>query len=1016
MLKTRDKSVGRVLLCLTLALCLAPVTMLAKDIKGTIVDGGNNPVPGASVIVKGTTRGTTTDINGRFVMDVKEGTTLEIVSLGYVTRAYKVGSENVIYIVLEEDSMLLDETVVVGYGTQVKASITGSVANVTNKDLITTKAISVANTVVGKLPGLRAVQRSGAPGEDMPEIDIRGFGSALIIVDGVERSFAKLDPNDVESISILKDASAAVYGSKGANGVILVTTKKGAEGRPVFEYNGWAGIQQMTRYPHSYSSYQYAFLSNEAANNIGLPDVYSPEQMERFRTGDGEFYKSTDWLDAVTRKTAPVTAHNFSVKGGTKTVNYFVSFGVQDQQSYFRSGDWYDRRYNVHANLSAEIAQGLVFTVNTTGRLDSRNISGGTGVFYNMMTYKPFGSAWYYGEPAGPLRDTYYEYGRSVNDERVLDTSFELKWDIPWIEGLSAELKASYDIYNYRNKNWSPKDPYRWEPVESGEVVQHAVGSTFGRLNDQMGTNTTKDIQANITYARKFGEHDIKAIALYHGTNSTYEWLRGYREFALNLIPLMDYGNDENKTNGGSEGSSLMHAAVGRLNYAYANKYLAELVLRADATYLFAPDKRWGFFPSASVGWRISEEDFLKESAPWLSNLKLRASYGVVGDCSGFSAFQWMTGYIFPGGKFLFDEGKPTIGLYSSGLANEDLTWYTAHTANIGLDAGFFNGKLYFEADVFNRHRTGLMASRIATIPYEYGVSLPQENLNSDRTFGFEAVLGHANTIGDFSYNIRGNVSLTRTRYDYLERADDPNMYQNWRNNYTGRYSGISWGYKMIGQFQDFEDILNSPIQDGSGNKSLLPGDFKYEDVNDDGIIDGNDTVPISVGVTPFAYYALNASFQWKGFDATVFFQGAGGHKLQLGMAFAQPFIDEGNCNGLTMWYDERSYRDENGNWVIGKLPPVRKAGFSINQVSNTYYTLDADYLRLKTLEIGYTLPASWSQKLNISRFRIYANGNNLLTFTKGWMLNYIDPENSNPNAWYYPQAKTYNMGVTITF
>lgn len=1016
MTRSKKKNVAIATLFILMALPLFPVTVQARDVRGTVVDGGNKPIPGASVIEKGTSHGTVTDVDGRFSIDAKNGTVLEIISLGFVSRTYTVGSENVIYIVLEEDSMLLDETVVVGYGTQVKASITGAVANVTNKDLITTKAISVANTVVGKLPGLRAVQRSGAPGEDMPEIDIRGFGSALIIVDGVERSFAKLDPNDVESISILKDASAAVYGSKGANGVILVTTKKGAEGRPVFEYNGWAGIQQMTRYPHSYSSYQYAFLSNEAANNIGLPDVYSPEQMERFINGDGEFYKSTDWLDAVTRKTAPVTAHNFSVKGGTKAINYFVSFGVQDQQSYFRSNDWYDRRYNVHANLSAELSPGLVFSVNTTGRLDSRNISGGTGVFYNIMTYKPFGSAWYYGEPTGPLRDTYYNYGRAVNDERVLESSFNIRWDVPWVEGLSAEIKASYDIYNYRNKNWSPKDPYRWEPVESGDVVRSAVGSTFGRLNDQMGTNTTKDIQANITYARKFGLHDIKAIALYHGTNSTYEWLSGYRQFALNLIPLMSYGDDENKTNGGSEGSSLMHAAVGRLNYAYADKYLAELVFRADASYLFAADKRWGFFPSASLGWRISEEDFIKDSVPWLSNLKLRASYGIVGDCSGFSAFQWMSGYIFPGGKFIFDEGKPTIGLYSSGLANEDLTWYKARTANIGLDAGFFGGKLYFEADVFHRYRSGLMSYRTATIPYEYGVSLPQENLNSDRTFGFEAVLGHSNTIGDLSYNLRANVSLTRTRNAFIERAMDPNRYENWRNNGTERYSGIGWGYRMIGQFQSFEEILSSPIQDGSGNKSLLPGDFKYEDINQDGIINGWDEVPISVGVTPFAYYALNAGLQWKGLDATIFLQGAGGHKLQLGMAFAQPFIDEGNCSGLTMWYDERSYRTEDGQWVIGKLPPVRKAGFTNNQVSNTYYTLDADYLRLKTLEMGYTLPARWTQSLNISRLRIYVNGNNLLTFTKGWMLNYIDPENSNPNAWYYPQAKTYNLGITLTF
>jgi len=1012
----------KIALCISISLILVAELLQAAPVKirGTVVDGGNAPVPGATVLVKDSETAAVTDLDGRFTITADASSILEISCLGFVTKTYKVGTESVVRIVLEEDSMLLEDVVVVGYGTQRKASITGSVANVTNKDLVTTKAISVANTIVGKLPGLRAVQRSGAPGEDMPEIDIRGFGSALVIVDGVERSFAKLDPNDVESISILKDASAAVYGSKGANGVILVTTKKGAEGKPTFEYSGWAGIQQITRYPKSYSSYQFAALTNEAANNIGLPDVYSAEQMQRFETGDGEFYKSTDWLETVTRKTAPVTAHNFSIKGGTKTVNYYVSLGVQDQQSYFRSNDWYDRRYNMHANVSAKLARGLTISLNTTGRLDSRNISGGSGVFYEIQVSKPFGSAWYYGEPVGPLRNTYYEYGYSVNDERVLDTSFDAKWEIPWIKGLSLNAKLSLDFYNYRNKNWSPKDPYRYEVVESGDIVKSYVGATIGRLRDQMGTNMTYDVQANLSYARKFGNHDVNAIVLYQGTKGTSEWLSGYREFDLNLLNYMSYGNDKNKTNAGSEGMSIMHAFVGRFNYSYADRYLLEVVCRYDGSYLFAPAMRWGFFPSASVGWRISEEPWVKDNVPWLSNLKLRASYGIVGDQSSFGAFQWMSGYIFPGGKYLFDAGSPTIGLYSSGLSNENLTWYTSRTANVGLDAGFFKGKLYFEADVFQRYRTGLMATRVATIPYSYGVSLPQENLNSDKTYGFEFVLGHSNSIGDFSYNIRGNISLTRSRYEYVESADQPNAYKNWRNNLNGRNKSITWGYEMIGQFQDFEEILNSPIQDGSGNKTLLPGDFKYRDVNSDGIIDGNDIIPISVGNTPFAYYALNMSVSWKGFDASVFFQGAGGHKLTLGMAFIQPFMNEGNSSGLSMWYDQRSHRvdpsDPNSEWIVGKLPPVRKAGFSNNEMTNSYYTLDADYLRLKNVEIGYTFPSAWMHRINVDRLRIFVNGSNLLTFTKGWMMDYIDPENGNSNAWYYPQAKTYNMGVNLTF
>ena len=1000
---------------------MAESNMQPREVRGTVVDKANNPVPGAAIIDKSTGNGVITDNDGTFVIGISDDTrTLEVSCLGFTTQNVNIGDRSVVAVMLEEDALLLEDVVVVGYGTQRKTSITGSVANVTNKDLITTKATSVANTIAGKLPGLRAVQRSGAPGEDIPEIDIRGFGSALVIVDGVERNFTKLDPNDVESISILKDASAAVYGSKGANGVILVTTKKGKEGKPEFEYSGWAGIQQMTRYPESYSSYEYALLTNEAANNIGLPDVYSAEQMKRFETGDGEFYKSTDWLKAVTRKTAPMTSHNFSIKGGTKAVNYYLSFGIMDQQSYFKSNDWNNRRYNMLANINTFLTDNLSVSVNIRGQFDRRNISGGAGVFQNIQQSKPFGSPVYFGEPVGPLRSTYKEYNYSVNDERTLNTSLDVAWNLPWVKGLSLNAKLSFDYMNYRNKNWSAKDPYTYEPTESGEVVKSYVGSTVGKLSDQMGTNMTKDMQFNASYKRNFGKHDINALLLYQVTNPSSEWVSAQREFALNLLQIMNAGNDLNKTNGGSETSSLMMAFVGRINYSYADKYFVELVGRYDGSSTFSPEARWGFFPSVSAGWRISEENFIKNNIPFISNLKLRASYGILGDQSGFAAFQYMSGYIYPGGKYLFDDGDPTIGLYSSGLANNDLTWFTSRIANIGLDAGFFKGKLFFEADVFHRHRNGLMAYRTLTLPTSFGASLPQENLNSDTTYGFELSLGHANTIRDFSYNIRANVSLTRSRYGHVERAADGNMYNNWKNNTNNRNKNIVWGYDMIGQFQSYEEILNSPIQDGSGNKTLLPGDFKYRDVNEDGVINDSDVVPISVGNTPFAYYSLNINMAWKGFDCSIFFQGAGGHKLQLGMAFIQPFMNEGNSSGLRMWYEQRSHKvdpsDPDSGWVIGKLPPVRKAGFSNNERVNSYYMLDADYLRLKTLEIGYSIPASACKKIRLHNLRVYVNANNLFTFTKGWMMDYIDPENSDPNAWYYPQAKTFNIGLNLSF
>ncbi len=993
----------------------------SRSVAGYVLDKDDNPIIGAGVLIKGTKTGAVTDSKGWFSLKgVTSTTVLEVSSLGYSPKTITVGSNSELRIKLADDATVLEDVVVVGYTTQRRASITGAIANVRSQDLIQTKSANVANTLVGKLPGLRAVQRSGAPGEDIPEMDIRGFGNALVIVDGVERGFAKLDPNDVESISILKDASAAVYGSKGANGVILVTTKRGVKGKPVFEYSSWTGIQQMTRYPKVYNSLQYALLTNEAANNINLPDVYSSEQIEKFKTGDGEFYKSTNWLTAVTRKTAPATSHNFSAKGGTDIANYYVSFGVADQQSYFKSNDWKDRRYNIHANIGTKLAEGLTAQLLITGLSEKRDISGGSAVFQNIQTAKPFGSAYYYGEPVGPLRATYKKYGYSIDDEKTLDTSFDIKWELPWVDGLSLNAKMSYDVFTYRYKTWSPQDPYTYEPTESGDVVKSYVGSTVGRLNDRFGNNYTKDFQMNLSYSKIIDKHDISAMAIYQATNPSSEWLSGYREFSINSLPIMNAGNDLNKKNDGNESSSLVKAWIGRVNYAYDGKYLLEAIGRYDGSSTFAPKCRWGFFPSLSLGWRISQENFFKDIFTKVSNLKLRASYGIVGDQSGFSAFQWQEGYYYPGGKYLFDEGNPTIGLVSSGLANEDLTWFKSKIANVGFDLGMFNNKLSFEADVFQRNRSGLMAYRTLSLPTSFGESLPQENLNSDMTRGFELVAGNTGNIGDLTYNVKGNFTFTKSRNKHIERSADENKYYNWRNNSNDRNKNLTWGYVMIGQFQSYEDILNSPIQDSNGNKTLLPGDFKYKDLNDDGIIDDKDVKVIGQGNTPLAYYSLNINMAYHGFDMNIFFQGAGGHKLQLGSAFYQPFIDEGNCSGMTIWYNERSHRvdpsDPNSEWIIGKLPPVRKAGFSNNQKVNTYYLLNADYLRLKTLEIGYSLPQRICNIVKLQKFRVYVNSNNLLTFTKGWLMKNIDPENSNSNAWYYPQAKTYNVGVDLSF
>jgi len=535
-----------------------------------------------------------------------------------------------------------------------------------------------------------------------------------------------------------------------------------------------------------------------------------------------------------------------------------------------------------------------------------------------------------------------------------------------------------------------------------------------------MGNNTLKDYQFSLNYRNQFKNHNLSALLLYETKNQLYEWIEGSREYDISALEFLRAGNDLNKDNDGLEGSSLEKAWVGRVNYDYKEKYLLETTLRYDATSIFHPDRRWGWFPSVSVGWKISEEPFFKNNISPINFLKPRVSYGIIGDASGFAPFQWMEAFYYPSGLYAFDEGRVTNGLVPSGVPNEYLTWFESNIFNVGFELGMLENKITLEMDYFIRNREGLLGTRTLTLPISYGRSWPQENLNSDRTKGFELVVGHKNHVNKFSYYAKANFSMTRRMTLYVERPDDGNMYINWRNNPKDRYQGITWGLEMIGQFQDYKEILNSPIQDNNGNRSLLPGDFKYSDINGDNIIDNLDYTPIGTNSVPFMYYGLEYGFDWNGFDFNMFWQGAAGHNIQLGQSFFQSFMNDGNSNGMTIWL-ERSYKtspDDSNNWEIGKLPPVRKAGFANNEVVNSYYLLDADYIRLKSMEIGYSVPESIMTKARLQQIkvRLFASGNNLLTFTKGWLMENIDPENNNSNAWYYPQMKTYNFGLNITF
>lgn len=1018
---------------------ITEVKQQAKIITGNIVDQNGDPVIGANVVEKGTTNGTISDVNGQFTLNVQQKNPILVVSyIGFTTKEIPVGNASALNIKLSEDSETLDEVVVVGYGVQKRASVTGSVASLLSKDIATVKTPNVSNALAGKLPGLRAVQRSGAPGDDDASIDIRGYGNALVIVDGVERDFKQIDANDIESISILKDASAAVYGFKGANGVILVTTKKGEVGKPKINYNGYVGIQNITRYPEYYNGYEYATLYNEAQQNIGIAVPYSAEDLERFRQGIG----TTDWYDEVIRKTAPTTYHNLSVSGGAEKVKYFFSLGLTDQEGIYRSKAFNYKKYNVRSNISAEIVKGFTVDLQLSGRLDtrmkpyeaeplSRSIQMAKPVFPVYANDNP--DYWSNpGDKGNPVHLSDIDnVGYDRRDRREFNGSIGLNWEIPWVKGLSAKALLSYDYNNKYSRKWY-KEYYEYAYDATADVYNASGSHTISELTTQNDNYFRPNGQLSMNYKNTFGKHDLGALILWEFNNDRTDILKAYRQFTVGAIDQMDAGDKTNMNNGGTARVSAHAGLVGRINYAYDNRYLAEVSFRYDGSYKFAPDNRWGFFPAVSLGWRVSEEAFFKEALPVVDNFKIRGSYGKVGDegVTGYTdddenngkyrAYQYLTGYLYPSGSYVLGSGGVTNGAKDRGMPNLALTWYESKTANIGFEASVLSGLVNVEFDYFIRKRTGLLTKRQLTLPTTFGQELPVENLNSDKNQGFEIVLGHRHKIGDFTYDVKANFSTTRIYNEHVERAASANMYDDWRNNSNNRYKDIQWGKVCIGQFESWEEILNSPIQDNNGNKSLMPGDLKFQDWNNDGIIDGKDDQPIGHGNTPRMYYGLNLSGEYKGFDLTLFFQGAAGHEVFTSGDFMSPFIQQGLGSGITLWLD-RWHREDpsdmSSEWIPGYMPALRPTGFSANAGNNTWTKQKANYLRLKTIELGYTFPKKWMQRAGIENLRIYVNSFNTATITsRTGIMKYMDPENSDGMFRYYPQMKTFNFGVNLTF
>jgi len=990
------------------------------DVTVVVQDSAGQPLAGASIRVKGTQRGITTDANGYAVLkSIAPNSTLVISFTGYSNKEVTVGNNNTVTIRLTALAKNLEDIIVVGYGTQKKENLTGSVSSVKSAELTTAPVASTINSLAGRLPGLISQQSSGQPGADQASISIRGFGQAIWIVDGVESDFNNIDPNEIESISILKDGAASIYGARAGNGVILVTTKRGKIDKPEITFNSSYTLQDNTYMAQPVSSAQYAELENELYTNEGKQAPYTQDQINKYLAGNDSAYPNTNWEKVATRPFAPQTNQNLSVRGGTENIKYFGFFSYLDQEPMWRVNGGGYKRYNVQSNLDAKITDALSIQLDISDVNEYKSQPNrGEGAGINTLWQDLWNSLPIY--PSVLPDPTYNSYANGqgvgsislISNEEIagydnvnsqnLKGTFVANYQIKAIDGLSVKAFINYNK-TYSNEKYfnKPYSFYTYNYSNQQYTLAGALG-TQAQLSYNLNTAENIDRQFSLNYDHTFNhDHHVTALALYEAIDYNTTFLTaGRTNFLSDEIEELFAGAVQTATANSSATQMGRASYVGRINYSYKNKYLLETIFRADASAVFPPDHRWGYFPSVSAGWRINQENFLK-NVSFVDELKLRASYGSSG-IDNVGNFQYLTGYTF-GGQFLFGTNT-SLGIVSTGIANPDLTWERVNIYDVGTDFSFWKKKLFGTIDAFYRALSGIPATQGSTLPSTFGATLPQVNLNSQNNRGFELSLGTSGNIGQLGYNVSGNLTWARAKYDHYEEPvytdpDQKRIYQ-----LSGRWTDIAFGYKSDGVFTSQQEINDLKFQYPGGNAQLHPGDIKYVDVNHDGTLDWRDQVQIGKGGVPEWMVGATINLKYKNFDLQSLLQGSFGYYTNVN-------LQQGGINFSQTIYNER-WNPQNDNASAG-VP--RLGGASTNGLFSDFYYKKAGYLRLKTFALGYNLPHNILSRTTIKNVRVYFAGTNLLTINP--LSKYdIDPEEPSGEAgYYYPQQRTISLGLNIT-
>lgn len=916
---------------------------------------------------------------------------------------------------------MLDEVVVVGYGTQKKATLTGSVSSVGGDDIKKMSPVNITNTLAGKTAGVIANTRTGEPGEDNADILIRGKGtlgstSPLIVVDGVaDRSFGRLNPDDIESISVLKDASAAIYGARAANGVIVVTTKRGKEGKVKVNYNGNLSFSQPTRIPEMLNSYQYATYVNEFDASQGNNPTYPETAMAKILDGsDPISFPDTDWWGEVAKNWATNTQHSLSVSGGNDKLSFYSSAQYMYQDAIYRNSPQDYNQYQFTTNIDAQINKAVKFSMDILGRQEVRNrgVWSTEDLFGYFLTTNPMSAPYF---PNGLLRIGYDGVTRNavlmVSDipgtNKTTNNSINLKpkirIDLDIITpGLYAEGYAALD-YTFNNGKSvnTPYDIYSYSSA-TGEYTNNRDATGAISVNSWSNNSNTITLNARIGYSRTFNDiHRIDAFASYEQSKYQYNGLSGYRtNYLSSALPDLDFGSkvDADKDNGGNSSETARQNWFGRVNYGYKDKYLAEVTLRYDGSMNFAPGHRWGLFPSLSAGWVISEEEFFAPLTDAVNFLKIKGSWGMMGN-DNITAYQYLSIYSFNKDKSYAFGTDPSYvqGVYETRTANPLVTWEKAKTWNVGFSAQFLQGKFGLDFDYFQSHRNDILITRNASVPTYSGLSLPAENLGKVKNHGFEIVASYRDRAGDFEWGATGNVTYANNEVIYMDEATNTPQ---WQKATEHPIDGMIM-YKALGIYQTQEEIDATPHLSGA-----KPGDLQYQDTNGDKKITWDDAVRIDKSTTPKWIFGLTLNGSWKGIDLNVFFQG---------QADAQQLVMPG-MNMATDFYE--------GRWMESNTPEQNAAAKwprafmkaaavdNRNSQSSTWWLRDASFVRLKSMELGYTFPKNLTKHIGVEKLRIYANGNNLFTIDS---MGIFDPEMT-AGIGGYPIQRTLTFGANVTF